>query len=314
MTVCLPIFFTSSVALSAKERLAVERLIRECKIADAYDPCLEFDTHLNADSFMPAWHLAWAEPAKALLEPLDGGGVHDSRILVAAASTFAPSKQEAEISACVSPVFRRQGIFMALYERQLAALGGLSVGSMQIVCENSSPTGAALASRLGATFDHAEFLMRLPPERLDGIRAPEGLRLVPVSLENLDAFADLSAEVFAERTRDAKTFASTVLADPAREQFMARATQGEIGTVATSRYQDGYMIHGLGVAPNSRSQGLGAAILDAVLVVLRNRGARDISLEVDMNNGSALALYRSRGFVPHGQIDYWRLPEPASKI
>lgn len=308
MTVCLPIFFTSTVTLSAKERLAVERLIRECKIADGYDPCLEFDTHLNADGSMPAWHLAWAEPAKAILESSDGGVAHASRILVAAASTFAPSKAEIEISACVSPVFRRQGIFMALYERQTAALGGLSVESIQIVCENSSPTGTALASRLGASFDHGEFLMRLPAGRLDGICAPEGLRLVPVSEQNLEAFAALSAEVFDERTRDAKTFASTVLADPAREQFIARATQGEVGTVATSRYQDGYMIHGLGVAPDTRSQGLGAAILDAVLVVLRNRGAKDISLEVDMDNKAALALYRSRGFVSHGRIDYWKLP------
>ena len=308
MTVCLPIFFTSRVTLSEKERIAIERLIRECKTADGYDPCLEFDTHLNADATMPAWYLAWAEPAKASLSPEDDGETPTSRILVGAACAFAPSRAEVEISACVSPVFRRQGIFMALYEGLAAALESLGIESTQIVCENASPTGAALAGRLGANLDHGEFLMRLPAGRLDAVHAPNGLRLVPVSEHNLDAFAALSADVFSERTRDAKTFAATVLKDPTREQFMARATQGEIGTVATARHLDGYMIHGLGVAPDNRSQGLGGAILDAVLVVLRNRGAKDISLEVDTGNTAALALYRSRGFISHGQIDYWKIP------
>lgn len=311
MTVCLPIFFSSCVALTTKERIAVERLIRECKTADGYDPCIDFDTHLNADRTMPAWYLAWAEPAKAA--PSSEIGTEDdiSRILVGAASAFSPTKDEAEISACVSPVFRRQGIFMALYKGLATALVDMGIGPLRIVCEKASPTGAALAGRLGACLDHAEFKMRLRAGRLEEVQAPEGLRLVPVSEQNLDAFALLSADAFCERLHDAQSFAATVLADPTREQFMARSTQGEVGTVATARHQDDYMIHGLGVASEHRSQGLGGAILDALLVVLRNRGAKQISLEVDTDNTPALALYRSRGFEAHGQIDYWRLPGAA---
>jgi len=52
----------------------------------------------------------------------------------------------------------------------------------------------------------------------------------------------------------------------------------------------------LAVARDARGRGLGGRLLDAGLGVVRERGAREVFLEVRESNASALALYSSRGF------------------
>ncbi|SOD60592.1 Ribosomal protein S18 acetylase RimI [Streptomyces zhaozhouensis] len=56
----------------------------------------------------------------------------------------------------------------------------------------------------------------------------------------------------------------------------------------------------LGVLPDHRRRGLGAALLDAVLAMAGQRGVARLSLSVEDGN-PAVALYRSRGFVPVGR-------------
>ena len=65
------------------------------------------------------------------------------------------------------------------------------------------------------------------------------------------------------------------------------ADQAEILTIAT--------------AESARRQGLGRAILDDVTAKLRERGTRELFLEVAEDNPAALALYRDTGFQPIGR-------------
>lgn len=300
MTVCLPIRFQDLICLSDDERAMVEALIAECESFDRFDPCIHFDTHLNADPGMPAWRLAWAEAS--------AGESSGARILVGAACTFAPQRSEGEISACVSPVFRRQGIFKALYGGLADALVRAGAESVMIVCEGASPYGAAIAERLGAVLDHGEYRMALQADGLAGVSPPEGLRLLSVTPGAPDEFAALSARVYGESLRDAADFTTATLADPSRELFVAMTAEGAVGVAALSRQEEGYELFGLGIVPELRRRGLGGAMLDACLYVLKKRGASSIALEVDVKNEAALALYRSRGFVGQSRADYWLLP------
>ena len=52
----------------------------------------------------------------------------------------------------------------------------------------------------------------------------------------------------------------------------------------------------LAVRPDCRRQGLGGAVLDALLAESDRRGLEHLSLEVRVSNLPAIALYRSRGF------------------
>lgn len=52
----------------------------------------------------------------------------------------------------------------------------------------------------------------------------------------------------------------------------------------------------LAVHPGARRQGVGSAILDALLAECDRRNFRQVALEVRVSNAGAIALYRSRGF------------------
>ncbi|MFF3498006.1 GNAT family N-acetyltransferase [Streptomyces sp. NPDC003247] len=54
----------------------------------------------------------------------------------------------------------------------------------------------------------------------------------------------------------------------------------------------------LGIAPGLRGQGLGRRLMTRILGHLRAAGVRSVSLSVEPGNDSAVALYRSLGFVP----------------
>lgn len=56
----------------------------------------------------------------------------------------------------------------------------------------------------------------------------------------------------------------------------------------------------LAVHPSHRRQGLGGAVLDALLAESDRRGLERISLEVRVSNIPAIALYRTRGFAVAG--------------
>ncbi len=56
----------------------------------------------------------------------------------------------------------------------------------------------------------------------------------------------------------------------------------------------------IGVAPEARQGGLGAALLAAALAAARHTGAATMFLEVDVANVAACALYRRAGFAPAG--------------
>jgi|GEM_PF-970506 len=305
MTVSLSVQFVNRGVLSTDERRAVEALIKRCTDHDGFDPGLHFDTHLNASRSMPAWRLAWAwgeasgEPPGKMVEP--------TGVLVGAGCIFAPSLQEGEISACVEPVYRRQGIGRNLYDGMLEVLGAAGSGSALLACSAAFPAASTIAAHFGATTDHAEYRMLLPAHGLATIQPSDSVRLTPVTLSSLETFVALSATVFGDGERDWADFLQTVLADPDREQFMAHTADGAVGTIAIGRDGEGFMIFGLGIIPDLRGRGLGGAILDSCLYVLGRRGATHVALEVDAENGPARALYRSRGFVDQGCTEYWRV-------
>lgn len=311
-------------------RELVEALIRECRDADGYDPRLRFDTHLNADRGMPAWLLAWACPPGCACGHSPNASADPSehrRLLVGAASAFAPSRDEGEIRACVAPLFRRQGIFKLLYRGLEARLRHSGAESVLVVCEEASPSGAAIAGRLGASLDHREILMRLPEGALAAVASNGRVRLVPVTRELVDQEAAASQAVFCGALSDARVFCEASLDDPAREAFLAMAAEGQVGLLAFASMattgegigarggeaQGGpslrkrAIIYGLGIVPSFRRRGYGRDTLLACLEVLRRRGIDEVCLEVEADNAAALALYRQIGFAEHSRAAYWRL-------
>lgn len=77
--------------------------------------------------------------------------------------------------------------------------------------------------------------------------------------------------------------------------------QGELGNLAVKETHQG--------------RGIGSALLDQLLDDARERGVRDLFLEVRMSNDPAFRLYRSRGFVQVSvRKGYYRNPPEDARI
>jgi GNAT superfamily N-acetyltransferase len=129
----------------------------------------------------------------------------------------------------------------------------------------------------------------------------EGLRLRTLRLRALadapDAFSSTFAEVAAHPL------------DMWRQQLQEIATfvavhDGEdVGLVrcaSDAQQQDTAWLISMWVAPEARGQGVGNALIDAVIAYARARGASRLLLDVGDHNQQAIALYARKGFQPNG--------------
>lgn len=306
MRLCLEASVERLAGLGEADAADLKRLVALCAEADGYEPRLEDDTGLNVVPGLHPWFLARVEAP-------DG-----HRRIVGAASIFAPGSDEAEISSCVHPLFRRQGLLGELLKAALDELRLRGVPAALLVSDSRLGFGHIVAQKLGAAKARTEYGMAMElgggGERAEGAELePTGLCLRPVGPEELDEAAALSAACFDEDAAGARAFIEGCLAEPGREQYLAMDPSGAIGLAAAQfkSRADGEaaeaMIFGVGVLPELRGRGLGRALMRTVLGMLGARGVRRVALEVDDTNVAALALYRSLGFVEENSMDYWRL-------
>lgn len=115
---------------------------------------------------------------------------------------------------------------------------------------------------------------------------------------------------------------------PTREQLLEMFTRrgwvpdvsvaavegGEIGAF-TVNCVDGLLAYdgGTGVAPAHRRRGLARALMNRSFELLRDRGCTTYILEVLEDNGPALDLYRSCGFVETRRLQCWTFDRPTSE-
>lgn len=121
-----------------------------------------------------------------------------------------------------------------------------------------------------------------------------------------DRLAEIHATAF-ERPWDAATFENLceqagVLALGERDGFILIRTVADEAEILT-----------LAVRPEARRRGVGAGLVRAGADAARSAGATKLFLEVAEDNPTALALYRSVGFVEDGRRKgYYPRPEGPS--
>ncbi|HEX8693758.1 MAG TPA: ribosomal protein S18-alanine N-acetyltransferase [Longimicrobium sp.] len=83
--------------------------------------------------------------------------------------------------------------------------------------------------------------------------------------------------------------------------FVAELGGGVVGYAACWTVIDQSELGNVAVAPDARGRGLGGALVDAVVERIKERGAREVFLEVRESNHLAQGIYRDRGFVVVGR-------------
>lgn len=208
-----------------------------------------------------------------------------------------------ELAGMVDPEARRQGIGTALVQEALVLTRTREFTHQLLVSPATTPAAAAFASARGGVLDHSEHAMVMRGEPAEGTTDPR-VTFRPMAPGDAEFLRFALKAGFGFDVPDA---ALRIASDDARTVIVER--DGEpVGTVRLTLDGDVGGIYGFVIVPERQGQGIGADVLRRMCRRLREEGAREVRLEVHVDNPHALRLYTSQGFVQDAAEDYYRLP------
>lgn len=124
------------------------------------------------------------------------------------------------------------------------------------------------------------------------------IEIVPMEPRHLDQVTAIETACFSlPWSREA--FAEEL--DAGNAVYLAALEEEEVLGYGGMRFAAGeFYVDNIAVRPGRRRQGVGRAIMEALVDRAQSMGGAFISLEVRPSNGAALGLYRQLGFEPVG--------------
>lgn len=141
----------------------------------------------------------------------------------------------------------------------------------------------------------------------------EALRLRHIRLRALADAPDAFGSTYAEASAHPLEIWRQQLQEIAT--FVAVNDGEDVGLVrcaSDEQQHDTAWLISMWVAPEARGQGVGNALIDAVIEYARSSGASRLLLDVADHNQQAIALYARKGFKPNGKTG--ALPAPRNPI
>ena len=219
------------------------------------------------------------------------------------AGIYAFGGDTVELAGMVDPAARRRGIGTALLDAALPLCRDRGYQQALLVTPRRSAAGRAFALKRGAFLEHSEHALVLRTAPADGPSDPHtSLRRATVA-DATEVAARLAAAFGAAPPDMAERLASTT----ERTLLVERDGQA-IGTVRLTRDLDSGGIYGFAIDPAWQGRGIGSDVLRRICRLLLDEGARQVGLEVAVDNDRALGLYTSMGFTEVTTEDYYALP------
>lgn len=139
------------------------------------------------------------------------------------------------------------------------------------------------------------------------------MNIVPMNEHHVPQIALLERECFADPWSQ-QSIASE-LHNPLSLWLVAQEGQTLLGYVGSQTCLDETDMMNIAVFPASRRQGVARALIEALVSALRERGSKQLTLEVRVSNGPARQLYESLGFLQVGlRKNYYRNPKEDALI
>lgn len=139
------------------------------------------------------------------------------------------------------------------------------------------------------------------------------MNIVPMNEHHVPQIALLERECFADPWSQ-QSIASE-LHNPLSLWLVAQEGQTLLGYVGSQTCQDETDMMNIAVFPASRRQGVAKALIESLVSALRERGSKQLTLEVRASNGPARQLYESLGFLQVGlRKNYYRNPKEDALI
>jgi ribosomal-protein-alanine N-acetyltransferase len=138
-------------------------------------------------------------------------------------------------------------------------------------------------------------------------------RIVPMIVDHVDLLMPHERELFGSEAWSAASYRAEVADIRSRYYVAAEGADGELlGWAGVLVAADQAEILTVGVVTAARRHGLARRMLTALYEEARRRNARELFLEVRVDNAAAIALYESeefaeigrrRGYYDHGRVD-----------
>ena len=139
------------------------------------------------------------------------------------------------------------------------------------------------------------------------------MNIVPMNEHHVPQIALLERECFADPWSQ-QSIASE-LYNPLSLWLVAQEGQTLLGYVGSQTCLDETDMMNIAVSPASRRQGVARALIEALVSALRERGSKQLTLEVRASNGPARQLYESLGFLQVGlRKNYYQNPKEDALI
>lgn len=146
---------------------------------------------------------------------------------------------------------------------------------------------------------------------MDG--GPDGVTIVPMAVRHIDALMPYERDMFGPEAWSARGYRDELADTELRYYVAAEDPAGALlGWAGVYVVSDSAEVLTVGVVPAARRRGIARLLLARLLDEAGRRGAREVFLEVRVDNAAALALYdregfarvgRRRGYYDHGRVD-----------
>ncbi len=272
------------ITLPDDVQTAVKSLTALCEVYDGSIVPIQLDHSLNYYPEMHSW-LLWFEEDE----------------VVGVLSVFNHQSEVAEISGCVHPAKRNNGIFSELIAVCRNEIAIYSIPTMLFVVDNESTQGMAAIERAGLLCDHIEYLMAHAGSTG---KYKSAIKVRAAGPDDVDDFININSVLFHETEEESRNMILSCLQSGDRKQYMAEMGDEIIGICTLYYSGNKATIYGLGVSEKHQGKGLGFELINSILDVLKQQDC-EVELEVDSKNERAYNLYKKVGFKETRVVNYY---------
>lgn len=239
---------------------------------------------------------------------------YEDGFLVGYLTLFGLGRGTREITGMVHPAYRRRGIFRRLCEAARAECEYQHISKILLITEETSESGKAFASSMGATLEFAEHEMVLRQFR-EHYAFDERLVVQQAGEGDIDCYLKALTASFGGEVEARRPMVTLFWNNPKFHFYLATFGEGEVSCrepVGCLRMEINEAlgqvgIYSVGVAPDYRGRGYGRQILEEAIRSIPGREKKTIMLDVETNNLPALNLYSSCGFQVKQTYAYWAI-------
>jgi ribosomal protein S18 acetylase RimI-like enzyme len=275
----------NTITISNEQILEINNLVTICEKYDNAEMCIQMEHSLNHFKDLKGWVLCYS-----------------NKELAGVLSIFAPMINEAEISVCIHPEYRRKGIAGELIERAGKNLEEFNINTVLYVCDRNSKDGMEIIKNKRFTIHHTEYTMKYIKQLQENndkiiiVKKADG--------NDIEIMINIFLDAFGGTVEEAKSFIESNVNSETRKGYIGIKDNKNIG-IAFVGYDKAISINTLGIIQEEQNTGYGKALIKSIINQL-DYNDRDIIIDVDSNNINAYKLYKKTGFKEIMTIDYYQ--------